>query len=123
MSIVLGRARRKARVRKTIRSTSNPERLRLSVFRSRQHIYAQVIDDSCSRTLVAASTLEKAVKEEVTKVKAVKDMEIATVVGRLLAERAKSKKVSKVVFDRGSCLYHGRVKALAEGARDGGLVF
>jgi large subunit ribosomal protein L18 len=123
MSIVLGRARRKARVRKTIGGTADPGRLRLSVFRSRRHIYAQVIDDSRSHTVVAASTLEKAIQEELVKAKAVKDAEMASIVGRLLAQRAKTKKVEKVVFDRGYCLYHGRVKALAEGARDGGLVF
>jgi large subunit ribosomal protein L18 len=92
-------------------------RPRLSVHRSQQHIYAQVIDDAAGRTLAAASTLEKDFDGTGTTVAA------AATVGKLLAERAKAAGVSRVVFDRGGFLFHGRVKALADAAREGGLEF
>ncbi len=95
-------------------------RPRLSVFRSGKQIYAQVIDDLRGVTLAAASTLDKDLKE---KLKSGSNKEAATEVGKLVAERAKKAGVTKIVFDRGSYLYHGRVKALADGARDGGLEF
>lgn len=111
--------RRKERVRIAIRKKAIG-RVRLSVFRSGRHIYVQIIDDSKGVTLAQASTLEK---EVVSKVKSGATTEAAKVVGTLIAERAKKAKVSEVVFDRGGYLYHGRVKALAEGAREGGLSF
>lgn len=95
-------------------------RPRLSVFRSGKQIYAQVIDDLNGVTLAAASTMDKDLK---SKLKSGSNKEAATEVGKLVAERAKKAGVSKVVFDRGSYIYHGRVKALADGARDGGLEF
>ena len=111
--------RRRARVRRHLKSVANG-RPRLSVHRSSQHIYAQVIDDEAGRTLVAASTLEKTLREEL---KTGADMAAAERVGKLIAERAKEAGVSKVVFDRGGRLYHGRLKALADAAREGGLEF
>jgi len=112
-------ARRRRRVRRRIGWTANG-RVRLSVFRSSQHIYAQVIDDAASRTVAAASSLEKALRESL-KTGANKDA--AAAVGKLIAERAKAAGVTTVVFDRGGYLYHGRVKALADAAREGGLEF
>ena len=116
-----GRERRRKRVRGKIHGT--PERLRLCVFRSSAHIYAQIIDDDRGHTLVAASTLDKAVTtapgEEGENAKIAR----ATQVGKLLAQRAKEQGLAKVVFDRAGYLYHGRVKALADGARAGGLDF
>ncbi len=108
------RTKRHSRVRAKVHGT--PERPRLNVFRSLNNIYAQVIDDTQGHTLAAASTLDGAVGE------AAKSGQ-ATAVGKLIAERAKAAGISKVVFDRGGYLYHGRVKALAEGAREGGLNF
>ena len=96
-------------------------RPRLSVFRSGKQIYAQIIDDLKGVTVAAASTLEGDVKEKLKKGGA--NVEAATEVGKLVAERAKKAGVEKVVFDRGRYIYHGRVKALAEGAREGGLQF
>ena len=93
-------------------------RARLSVHRSGRHIYAQVIDDEAGKTLVAASTLEKDARD-----KTGATTDAATAVGKVTAERAKKAGVTKVVFDRGGFLYHGRVKALAEAAREGGLEF
>lgn len=113
------RERREIRTRRKIRSTVSG-RPRLSVFRSSEHIYAQVIDDAVGRTLAAASSLDKAVREGL---KTGADIEAAKAVGKLLAERAKALGVSAVVFDRGGYVYHGRVKALAEAAREGGLEF
>jgi large subunit ribosomal protein L18 len=111
--------RRKRRIRKKI--TGSTERPRLSVFRSSEHIYAQIIDDSQAKTLASASTTDKEVKE---KLKAdMTKMEKGKIVGQLLAERAKAAKVTTVSFDRNGYLYHGRVKALAEAAREGGLQF
>ena len=109
--------RRRRRVRTALRSRSSGKP-RLSVHRSGRHIYAQVIDDSAGKTLAAASTLDKEIKG---KAKATKDG--AAAVGKTLAERARKAGVSQVVFDRGGFLFHGRVKALAEAAREGGLEF
>jgi len=111
--------RRKARVRRTVLARSGG-RPRLSVFRSSKQIYAQVIDDEQGRTIASASSLEKTLRESL---KTGANVEAAKRVGKELAERAKKAGVDKVVFDRGSYLYHGRVKALAEGAREGGLDF
>ncbi len=111
--------RRKARVRRAIRERAYG-RLRLSVFRSSKQIYAQIIDDEKGATVVAASSLEKDNREGL---KTGANVEAAKVVGKLLAERAVAKGVKQVVLDRGAYMYHGRVKALAEGAREGGLEF
>ena len=109
--------RRKRRVRTALRARA-AGKPRLSVHRSGKHIYAQVIDDAAGKTLVAASTLDKDIKG---KTGATKDG--AAAVGKALAERAKQAGVSRVVFDRGGFLFHGRVKALADAAREGGLEF
>ena len=110
--------RRHQRIRKKVSGT--PERPRLSVFRSNNHIYAQVIDDVAQHTLAAASTLDSDVRQELTTT-ATRDASSA--VGKLVAERALAKGINKVVFDRGGNLYHGRVRALAESAREAGLNF
>src|SRR6266508_4621183 len=110
------RRRRHLRLRKRMNGT--PERPRLAVFRSLSHIYAQVIDDIAGRTLAAASDLEADLRKAEGK-----KSEIAKRVGELVGERAKSAGVTRVVFDRGGFHYHGRVKALAEGARGAGLDF
>ncbi len=107
------RARRKQKTKMQIRGTG--ERPRLSVFRSNTHFFAQLIDDTHGRTLAAASSRE--IKEKKKKT------DIARAVGALVAERAKKAHITKAVFDRGSYRYHGRVRASAEGAREGGLVF
>ena len=112
-------ARRKARVRRAIRKAANG-RPRLSVFRSSKQIYAQIIDDERGHTLAAASSLEKEMREAL---KTGADTSAAAEVGRLVARRAKEAGVSRVVFDRSGYLYHGRVKALADAAREGGLEF
>ena len=109
------RARRHVRVRAKISGT--PERPRLNVFRSNANIYAQIIDDVNGVTLVSANTLEKEFEG------ATGNCEAAKKVGTVLAERAKAKGINEVVFDRGGYVYHGRVAALAEGAREGGLQF
>ncbi|MDN3565205.1 50S ribosomal protein L18 [Paeniroseomonas aquatica] len=111
--------RRRSRLRYQLKIKSGG-RPRLSVFRSGRHIYAQVIDDAQGRTLAAASSLEKAMREEL---KTGADKAAAATVGKLVAERALAAGVEKVVFDRGPYLYHGRVKALADAAREGGLSF
>ena len=111
--------RRARRVRRKIKSVAG-DRLRLSVFRSSKKIYAQIIDDAKGHTLAAASSLEKELKG---KLKSGGDIAAATEVGRLIAERAKKAGVERVVFDRGAYLFHGRVKALADAAREGGLSF
>ena len=111
--------RRKARVRRAVLAHSGG-RPRLSVFRSSKQIYAQVIDDQRGHTIASASSLEKAVRELM---KTGANVETARRVGKELAERAKKAGVDKVVFDRGGYMYHGRVKALADGAREGGLEF
>ena len=113
------RLRRRGRVRSQIRRKSRG-RLRLSVFRSSKHIYAQVVDDAKGVTLASASSLEKALRD---KLKTGADRAAATEVGKLIAERAKAAGLSEVVFDRGAYLFHGRVKALAEAAREAGLSF
>lgn len=114
------RTRNKIRRINIDRVSTRETRPRLSVFRSGKQIYAQVIDDLSGKTLAAASTLEAELKE---KLKTGADTKAASEVGKLVAERAKKAGVSKVVFDRGRYIYHGRVKALADGAREGGLVF
>lgn len=111
--------RRKARVRRALRTAANG-RPRLSVFRSSKHIYAQIIDDAKGVTVASASSLEKDLKSSL---KTGADQAAATAVGKLVAERAVQAGVSAVVFDRGAYLYHGRVKALGEAAREGGLQF
>ncbi|CAH1666617.1 50S ribosomal protein L18 [Chelatococcus asaccharovorans] len=111
--------RRKARVRRALRAAANG-RPRLSVHRTSKQIYAQVIDDTAGRTLAAASSLEKTVREEL---KSGANIEAAAAIGKLIAERAVAAGVKDVVFDRGAFIYHGRVKALAEAAREGGLNF
>lgn len=112
-------ANRRARIRRAVKAAANG-RLRLSIHRSSENIYAQVIDDVKGMTLVAASTLEKDVKGML---KTGADKVAAVVVGKLVAERAVKAGVTEVVFDRGSFLFHGRVKALADAAREGGLKF
>ena len=112
--------RRKTRNRRNLLRLALGKRPRLSVYRSGRHIYAQVIDDAEGRTLAAASTLEKDLKG---RIKTGADRAAATEVGKLVAERAKAAGITAVVFDRGGYLYHGRVKALADGAREGGLEF
>ncbi|HXC90160.1 MAG TPA: 50S ribosomal protein L18 [Stellaceae bacterium] len=111
--------RRRQRVRRTLRRAANG-RPRLSVFRSSKHIYAQVIDDTVGQTLAAASSLDSGIK---TSLKTGADIAAAGAVGTLIAERAKAAGVDQVVFDRGAYLFHGRVKALADAAREGGLDF
>ncbi len=112
------RIKRHLRVRKHVSGT--PQRPRLSVFRSLSQIYAQVIDDSAGRTLAAASSIDRELRE---KMKGLKKTEQAKLVGQALAERAVRKGIKAVVFDRGGFKYSGRVKALADGAREGGLEF
>jgi large subunit ribosomal protein L18 len=112
------RERRHERVRKSVSGT--PERPRLSVFRSLAEIYAQVIDDSAGNTIVSASTIDG---ELASGMAGLKKAEQARQVGKAIAERAKAKGISKVVFDRGGYRYIGRVKALADAAREGGLEF
>jgi len=112
------RLRRHARVRKTVFGT--PERPRLAVYRSLSEIYVQIIDDVEGNTLVTASTIDKELRE---KVNGLKKIEQARLVGKVAAERAKSKGIETVVFDRGGFRYTGRIKALADGAREGGLQF
>jgi large subunit ribosomal protein L18 len=114
----VARLRRHRRVRKHVVGT--PDRPRLNVFRSLRHIYAPVIDDSRERTLVSASTIDREVKAQL---QGLSKTEQAKVVGKVLAERALSQGIGQVVFDRGGYRYHGRVKALADAAREGGLDF
>jgi len=111
--------RRRDRVRRSIKKVANG-RPRLSVFRSSKQIYAQIIDDAKGHTIVAASTIENDLKGTL---KTGADAAAAAAVGKLVAERAKAAGVKEVVFDRGGYVYHGRVKALAEAAREGGLEF
>ena len=111
--------RRRLRVRRNLRRAGN-NRPRLSVFRSSKHIYAQVIDDVAGRTLAAASSLDRGLRASL---KTGADIAAAGAVGKLVAERALAAGVAKVVFDRGAYLFHGRVKALADAAREGGLDF
>lgn len=117
-SNVTARKRRHWRVRGRVNGV--PERPRLNVFRSGKHIYAQVIDDTQGHTLVAASTMDPTLRN---KLKELRGVEEARQVGRLVGERALQVGITKVVFDRGGWLYHGRIKSLAEGARESGLQF
>jgi large subunit ribosomal protein L18 len=112
-------ARRTAKVRRNVRAAAG-NRARLSVFRSSKHIYAQVIDDTKGETLASASSLEKEMRGSA---KTGANIEAAKAVGKLVAERASAKGVKDVVFDRGGYLFHGRIKALADAAREGGLNF
>ncbi|NLO55507.1 MAG: 50S ribosomal protein L18 [Thermovirga sp.] len=109
---------RHRRLRKTLSGTG--ERPRLAVFRSLNHLYAQIIDDTRGHTLASASTLEKSVKASE---EGADDFEVAKAVGRVVAERALEKGITQVLFDRGGHLYHGKVKALADAAREAGLKF
>jgi large subunit ribosomal protein L18 len=111
--------RRRQRVRSKLRRAAN-NRPRLSVFRSSKHIYAQIIDDETGRTVAAASSLDSGLKASL---KTGADIAAANAVGKLIAERARIAGVERVVFDRGAFLFHGRVKALADAAREGGLDF
>jgi large subunit ribosomal protein L18 len=112
-------ARRTATIRRKVKHAASG-RARLSVFRSAKHIYAQLIDDAKSKTLASASSLEKTMREGA---KTGANIDAAKAVGKLIAERAKEKGIKDVVFDRGGYLYHGRIKALADAAREGGLNF
>ncbi|MGC9469125.1 MAG: 50S ribosomal protein L18 [Anaerolineae bacterium] len=112
------RARRHKHVRQRVEGT--PERPRLNVFRSLNHIYAQIIDDTAGTTLASASTIDREVRDQMAELN---KTEQARVVGRVVAERGLEKGIKKVVFDRGGYKYHGRVKALAEAAREAGLDF
>jgi large subunit ribosomal protein L18 len=114
-----GAERRKARVRRALKARAFG-RPRLSVFRSDKNIYAQIIDDASGRTLAAASTLDKDVRASV---KNGATAEAAAAIGKLIAERGVKAGVGEVIFDRGAYLFHGRVKALADAAREGGLQF
>lgn len=119
MAHLTGNDRRRARVRRAIKAAANG-RPRLSVHRSSLHIYAQIIDDVRGCTLASASTLDKDVRDTL---KTGANTAAAAVVGKLIAERAKAAGVSAVIFDRGQFLFHGRIKALADAAREGGLDF
>ena len=112
------RKNRHVRVRQKVYGT--PERPRLNVYRSNNHIYAQIIDDTVGQTLVSASTLDKELKE---KLSSTHDKEAAKLVGELVGKRALDRDIVEVVFDRGGYIYHGRIKELAEGAREAGLKF
>lgn len=111
--------KRKNRVRAALKKAANGK-MRLSVFRSGKHIYAQIIDDAKGMTVVSASTLDKEVRDNVKKSSTV---EAASFIGKVVAERAVKNGVSEVIFDRGGYIYHGRVKALADAAREAGLKF
>lgn len=111
--------KKKASIRKQV--TGTPERPRLTIYRSAKHVYAQIIDDTSGKTLVSASTVSKEFREELKAVKS--EMEVCKLVGKYTAKRALEKKIQNVVYDRNGYLYHGRVKAVADGAREGGLKF
>lgn len=111
--------KRKGRVRSALKKAANGK-MRLSVFRSNMHVYAQIIDDAKGATVVSASTLDKEVRDNVKKPSTV---EAASYIGKLIAERALKSGVNEVIFDRGGYIYHGRVKALADAAREAGLKF
>ena len=115
---VAGRLRRKRSIRKRIFGTA--DRPRLSVFRSCMHMYAQVIDDDTGQTLAAASTMSPEIRESRT---GKKKSELAALVGALVAQKCQASNITRVVFDRNGFIYHGRVKAVADGAREGGLQF
>ena len=112
------RAKKHLKLRKRFSGTA--ERPRLSVFRSNNHMYAQIIDDTVGNTLCSASTLDKTAKADLTKSN---NVDAAAYVGKLIAERAKEKGITAVVFDRGGFIYHGKVKAVADAAREAGLEF
>ncbi len=112
--------RRKKHNRMRNRFAGTPERPRLAVFRSNNHMYAQVIDDTVGNTLVAASTLDKEVKAELEKTN---DVAAAAYLGKVIAKKAQEKGITEVVFDRGGFIYQGKVQALAEAAREAGLNF
>lgn len=111
--------KRKDRVRSALKKAADGK-MRLSVFRSNTHVYAQIIDDAKGATIASASTLEKEVRDQIKKSS---NIEAASFIGKLVAERALKAGVSEVVFDRGGYIYHGRVKALADAAREAGLKF
>jgi len=115
---IVGRARRKLRIRRKISGTA--ERPRLSVFRSAKHIYAQVVDDVAGSTVAHASTLSRDVRGEVTEAS---KLDAAKKVGQSIAKALLAKGISKIVFDRNGYLYHGRIRALADAAREAGLKF
>ena len=121
--ITKNRLARRPRIKEKVRTKvlGTPERPRLCVYRSLDHIYAQIIDDTNGRTLVAVSTLSKDVQEQLKGIKG--KTEAGKLVGVTAAKKALEKNIKEVVFDRGGSLYHGRVKALADGAREGGLKF
>ena len=110
---------RQTRIREKIKKSANG-RYRLSIFRSSKNIYAQIIDDDKGKTLLSSSTLDKKIK---SKFKNTRNKEAASEIGKILGEKAKEKGIKKVIFDRGKCLYHGRIKALADSARKAGLDF
>ena len=112
--------REKKHMRIRNRFSGTAERPRLAVFRSNNHMYAQIIDDTVGNTLVSASTLEKEIKAELNKTN---NVDAAAYLGKVIAKRAMDKGISEVVFDRGGFLYHGKIEALAEAAREAGLVF
>ena len=118
------KSRKEVRVKKHMRIrnrfSGTAERPRLAVFRSNNHMYAQIIDDTVGNTLVSASTLEKDIKAELTKTN---NVDAAAYVGTVIAKRALEKGITQVVFDRGGYIYHGKVAALADGAREAGLEF
>lgn len=116
-------ARQKRHIRVRKRVTGSPERPRLNVYRSSNNIYVQVIDDLAGKTLASASTLDASLREGKSSRSAGGNIDAAKAVGALIAERAKEAGVTKVVFDRGGYLYHGRVQALADAARENGLDF
>ena len=111
--------KRKGRVRSALKKAANGK-MRLSVFRSNMHVYAQIIDDAKGATIASASTLEKEVRDQIKKSS---NIEAASFIGKLVAERAIKAGISEVIFDRGGYIYHGRVKALADAAREAGLKF
>ena len=115
MKKINSKIKRKIRNRKKLKDVSN-NKLRITVFKSSKNIYAQIIDDSKSKTLVSASSTEKELKKTKTK-----KIELSNILGELLAKRAKEKKINSVYFDRGGYKYHGRIKALAESLRKNGL--
>jgi large subunit ribosomal protein L18 len=119
--MALTKQERRLRVRKRIRKKifGIPDRPRMSVFRSNKHIYVQLIDDINGKTLISASSLNK----EITNKKGITKLEQANLVGKVIAEKSKKIGISAIVFDRNGYLYHGRVKSLAEAARQGGLKF
>ena len=111
--------KKKASIRQKVIGT--PERPRFTIYRSAKHIYAQIIDDTNRKTLVSVSTISKELREQLKEVK--KPMEVCKIIGKAAAKQALEKKIQAVVYDRNGYLYHGRVKAVADGAREGGLKF